>query len=107
MAKKMPGGAKLTEGVDAAIKVALNGAAEAIFMPAVASVSMERVQQVMQERCLEVATRAKRKLSAEMRAAYRVRGRVLVVDGDVDLWAVPAPFSRPVTVVHTRSYRRS
>lgn len=40
--KKIPGGDKVADGLDAGIKQALNGAAKAIFMPAIASVSIDR-----------------------------------------------------------------
>ena len=39
---KIPGAERVTEALDDSMKVALNGAAKAIFMPAIASVSIER-----------------------------------------------------------------
>ncbi len=41
-AKKLPGGEAVADGIDATAKTALSGAAKAIFIPAVASVSLER-----------------------------------------------------------------
>lgn len=40
--KRIPGAERVTEAVDDSIKGALNGAAKAIFMPAISSVSIER-----------------------------------------------------------------
>jgi hypothetical protein len=40
--KRIPGAERVTEALDDSIKVALNGAVTAIFMPAVSSVSIER-----------------------------------------------------------------
>lgn len=40
--RKVPGGGKVVDGVDVALKVALEGAAKAIFIPAIASVSIDR-----------------------------------------------------------------
>jgi hypothetical protein len=40
--KRIPGAERVTEAVDDTIRVALNGAAKAVFMPAISSVSMER-----------------------------------------------------------------
>lgn len=40
--KRIPGAERVTEALDDSIKVALNGAAKAIFMPAISSVSIER-----------------------------------------------------------------
>lgn len=39
---KLPGGEKVTDGLDAGIKHALDGVAKAVFMPSIASVSIER-----------------------------------------------------------------
>lgn len=39
---KIPGAERVTEALDDSMKIALNGAAKAIFMPAIASVSIER-----------------------------------------------------------------
>lgn len=40
--KRIPGAERVTEVVDESVRAALNGAAKAIFMPAISSVSMER-----------------------------------------------------------------
>lgn len=52
--KKIPGGEKLTDGIDAGIKQALNGAAKAIFMPAIASVSIDLRTKRLRKRHLEI-----------------------------------------------------
>lgn len=48
--RKVPGGAKVADGTDAAIRTALNGAAKAIFMPSIASVSIERRSRKLRKR---------------------------------------------------------
>lgn len=53
-AKKIPGGAVLTDGIDASIKTALEGGAKAIFIPAIASVSLDRRERRLRKRHPEV-----------------------------------------------------
>ncbi|CAO1649204.1 EcsC family protein [Salinibacterium sp. NYA9b] len=53
-AQKLPGGEKLTGGIDASIQYALTGAAKAIFMPAIASVSIERRSNRLRKRHPEI-----------------------------------------------------
>lgn len=48
--KRLPGGERVIEVVDESLVVALNAAAKAVFMPAVASVSMERRIKQLRER---------------------------------------------------------
>lgn len=52
--KKIPRGEKVTDGIDAGIKQALNGAAKAIFMPAIASVSIDRRTKRLRKRHPEI-----------------------------------------------------
>lgn len=52
--KKVPGGAVVTDGLDAGIKTALSGAAKAIFIPAIASVSIDRRTRRLRKRYPEV-----------------------------------------------------
>lgn len=52
--KKIPGGAVVTDGIDTGIKAALSGAAKAIFIPAIASVSIERRAKRLRKRYPEV-----------------------------------------------------
>jgi hypothetical protein len=53
-AKKIPGGAVLTDGIDASIRTALEGGAKAIFIPAIASVSLDRRERRLRKRHPEV-----------------------------------------------------
>lgn len=52
--KKVPGGAVVTDGIDAGIKTALSGAAKAIFIPAIASVSIDRRAKRLRKRYPEL-----------------------------------------------------
>lgn len=52
--RKIPGGAVVTDGIDAGIKTALSGAAKAIFIPAIASVSIDRRAKRLRKRYPEV-----------------------------------------------------
>lgn len=52
--KKIPGSEKVTDAFDATIKVALNGAATAVFMPAIASVSIKRRSKKLLKRHPEI-----------------------------------------------------
>lgn len=52
--KRIPGADKVSDGLDVAIKVALTGTAKAIFIPAVASVSIERRTKKLRKRHPEI-----------------------------------------------------
>lgn len=52
--KRVPGGEKVTDGLDAGIKLALNGLAKAIFIPAIRSVSIERRTKRLRKRYPEI-----------------------------------------------------
>ena len=54
LVKKVPGGEKITDGADVAIKVALGAAAKAIFIPAIASVSLKRRTKRLRKRHPEI-----------------------------------------------------
>lgn len=56
--KRIPGAELVTEAVDDKIKVALNGAAKAIFMPAIASVSIERRVRRLRKQHPEIGDRS-------------------------------------------------
>lgn len=52
--KRIPGGERISDVLDDSMKVALNGAAKAIFMPAIASVSIERRIRELRKRHPEI-----------------------------------------------------
>lgn len=55
-AKKLPGGEAVVEGIDATVKTALTGAAKAVFIPAVSSVSLERRSKRLRKRYPELGS---------------------------------------------------
>lgn len=48
--KKLPGGDVVVDGIDGIIRTALSGAAKAVFMPAIASVSLDRRENRLRKR---------------------------------------------------------
>lgn len=52
--KRIPGAERVTEALDDSIRVALNGAAKAVFMPSISSVSIERRIKWLRKRHPEV-----------------------------------------------------
>jgi hypothetical protein len=52
--KRIPGAERVAEGLDDGLKVALNGAAKAVFMPAIASVSIKRRTKQLRKRHPEI-----------------------------------------------------
>jgi hypothetical protein len=56
--KKVPGGAGVTDGIDAGIKTALSGAAKAIFIPAIVSVSIDRRAKRLRKRYPEIGAKS-------------------------------------------------
>lgn len=56
--KRIPGAERVTEVVDESVRAALNGAAKAIFMPAISSVSMERRVRWLRKQYPEIGDRS-------------------------------------------------
>jgi hypothetical protein len=54
-AKRLPGGTVLSDGIDASIKTALGSGAKAIFIPAIASVSLDRREKRLRKRHPELS----------------------------------------------------
>lgn len=56
--KRIPGAERVTEVVDDSVRAALNGAAKAVFMPAISSVSMERRVRSLRKQYPEIGDRS-------------------------------------------------